>query len=384
MQRFTFHNPTRIHFGVGQASWLDREIPREARVLLGYGGGSLFASGAHAAVREALGSRHVVEIGGIEANPDLTTVHRLVDAVRSEQLDTLLAVGGGSVIDALKLVAIAAPREGDPWALVTRQVRATAALPLFTALTLPATGSEMNHYSVISRRDTGEKRSFGDPLMRPIASIVDPSWMRTLPARQVANGIVDAYSHVLEQYLTYPAAAPVQDRWAEGLLQTLVEVAPITLADPDDLDARGAFAWAATLALNGLLATGVPTDWATHQIGHELTALHGMDHGQSLAVVFPALLAHQRNGKRAKLLQYGARVWGLDPAKGEAAVDDAIARTREFFGSLGVATRLREYAIPAATADEVARRLVARGALPLGEHRDLDAAAVTRILHAAH
>jgi NADP-dependent alcohol dehydrogenase len=383
VQSFTFHNPTRIHFGTGQVTRLHREIPPDARVLLGYGGGSIFASGAHEAARAALGTRHVREFGGIEPNPDLATVVGMVETVRAERLDTLLAVGGGSVIDAMKLVAIAAPREGDPWDLVTRAARAGRALPLYTVLTLPATGSEMNHYSVISRRDTGEKRSFGDRLMFPVASVIDPTLMRTLPPRQVANGLADAFSHVLEQYLTYPVSAPLQDRWAEGVLHSLLEVAPRVMRDPGDPEAMGTFAWSATLALNGLLSAGVPTDWATHALAHELTALHGIDHGASLTILFPALLWHRREGKQEKLLQYGARVWGIDPRNGEESVREVVTRTRQFFQSLGLPTSLGAAGIGAEVADTVADRLAARGALPLGERKDLDARAVSEILRAA-
>ncbi|MEO5799405.1 MAG: iron-containing alcohol dehydrogenase, partial [Gemmatimonadales bacterium] len=380
MQNFTFHNPTRIHFGRGQIRRIDREIPADARVMLAFGGGSIKTNGVHEQVRAALGNRHVVEFGGIEANPDVATVERAIALVRAEKVDFLLAVGGGSVLDGVKLVAAAALLDVDPWAVVLGNVKPSKVLPIGSVMTLPATGSEMNGFSVISRRATEEKRSFGSPLLFPQFSILDPETTFSLPPRQIANGVVDAFVHVIEQYLTYPADAPLQDRFAEGILQTLVEIGPKTLADPTDYDARATFVWSATLALNGLIAAGVPEDWATHSIGHELTALHGLDHGQTLAVVLPALLDHQRDSKRAKLIQFAERLWGIREGSDAARIAAGIARMRAFFESMGVPTRLSDYGLTAAVAPVVAHRLAERGAVALGERKDVTPAAVEAIL----
>lgn len=383
MQNFTFHNPTRIHFGSGQIRRIGREIPEGARVLLGYGGGSIMTNGVHAQVRAALGSRTVVEFGGIEANPDLATLQRAIDLVREERLDFLLAVGGGSVLDGVKLVAAAVPFEGDPWDLVIGSAKPRSALPIGAVMTLPATGSEMNGYSVISRRSSEEKRSFGSPLLFPRFAILDPETTGSLPPRQVANGVVDAFVHVVEQYLTYPVDAPLQDRFAEGILQTLIEIGPVTLANPNDYAARASLVWSATMALNGLIAVGVPEDWATHTIGHELTALHGIDHGQTLAIVLPALLQHQAASKHAKLLQFADRIWGIREGSDAERIAGGIARMRSFFESLGVRTRLGDYGLTTEVASVVANRLASRGAVALGERKEVTPTAVEAILQLA-
>lgn len=383
MENFTLQNPTRIHFGRGQIASISREIDPDARVLLAYGAGSIFANGVHAQVRAALGTRHVIEFGGIEANPDIATLERAIALVRSERLDFLLAVGGGSVLDGIKLVALAAHHDGDPWELVIGKTKSKSALPLASVMTLPATGSEMNRYAVISRRATQEKRSFGNPLVSPRFSILDPETTYSLPPRQVANGIVDTFTHVMEQYLTYPAEAPLQDRFAEGILQTLIEFGPATFADPTNYSARASLVWSSTLALNGLIGAGVPEDWATHTIGHELTALHGIDHARTLAIVLPALLEHEQESKRSKLLQFAERIWGIREGSDVERISAALTRMREFFESLGVGTRLSDYGIGAEVAPLVAARLTARGAVALGERKLITPAAVEAILRLA-
>lgn len=383
MQNFQFQNPVKILFGRGQIAGIGAEIPTGARILMTYGGGSILRNGVHAQVRAALGDRHVEEFGGIEPNPDYATLMRAVEKIRTERLDFLLAVGGGSVLDGTKFIAAAAPFEGDPWDIVAKEAPLTAALPMGCVLTLPATGSEMNDCAVISRRETGEKLAFASPLVYPRFSVLDPETTFTLPARQVANGVVDAYAHVLEQYLTYPAAAPLQDRFAEGILLTLIEDGPRALAEPPDYDARASLMWCATLALNGLIGQGVPGDWSTHMIGHEITAIYGLDHAQTLAIVFPAAMSVRREGKRAKLLQYAERVWGIREGTEDARIDAAVARTRAFFESLGVATRLSDYGIDGCAAKEVAARFERRGWTTLGERRDLGPATVAEILTVA-
>jgi NADP-dependent alcohol dehydrogenase len=362
---FEYHNPVRVVFGRGSIAKLAGLVPDDGPVLLTYGGGSIKANGVLDQVTAALKGRPVLEFGGIEPNPRYETLMKAVDLARREKAAFLLAVGGGSVLDGTKFIAAAIPfQDGDPWRIVAEGAPVKAAAPLGAVLTLPATGSEMNGYAVISHAASGQKLPFGSPLVYPRFSVLDPATSFSLPARQVANGIVDSYVHVLEQYLTYPAAAPLQDRQAEAVLLTLIEEGPRTLADPDDYDSRATLFWCATQALNGLIACGVPQDWSTHYIGHELTALHGIDHAQSLAVVLPGLLRVRMEAKRDKLRQYGERIFGTpDP-------ETAIARTEAFFRSLGVGTTLAEYGIPPEAADRVAERLEARRA-QLGEKGDM-------------
>lgn len=384
MQNFTYHNPVTLVFGKGTIDRLADLVPEGVTVLMLYGGGSIRANGVYGQVRAALEGRTVVEFGGIEANPHYETCLRALEAVRAKEVGFLLAVGGGSVLDAAKFIAAATcyTATDDPWDFMGNRQPIDAALALGAVLTLPATGSEMNENSVISRVGTQEKLHFGSPHVYPKFSILDPETTFTLPPRQTANGVVDAFVHILEQYLTFPCGAPLQDRQAEAVLQTLVEEGPKALAAPRDYDVRANLMWCATQALNGLIGCGVPQDWASHMIGHELTALHGIDHAQSLAVVLPALWRHQFDRKRTKLAQYGERVWGLRDGDEAARAASAIDRTEAFFRSLGVGTRLSDYGIPAATAGVVARRLDERG-MRLGEHGDLGPAEVTAILAAA-
>lgn len=385
MENFTFHNPTRIHFGRGQIAKLDRELPATARVLLLAGGGSIKQNGVYAQVKAALGPRTVVEFFGVEANPDYDTLMRAVEIARREQLDWILPVGGGSVLDGAKFVAAAIPYTGeDPWQiLVTQGTKLTTALPIGAVLTLPATGSEANGAAVISRRAIQEKLAFISPVVYPKFSILDPETTFSLPARQIANGIGDAFCHVIEQYLTYPADAAVQDRFAESVLRVLIDEGPKTLAHPTDYAARANLVWAATCALNGFIGVGVPQDWATHVIGHELTALHEIDHARTLAIVLPNLMQVQRATKRAKLLQYAERVWDLREGSDDARIDAAIAKTRAFYESLGIKTRLSDYNVSVATAAEVAQRLAKRGVAAIGERGDITPAKVEEILRLA-
>jgi NADP-dependent alcohol dehydrogenase len=385
MENFTFHNPTRIHFGRGQIAALAQELPADARVLLLAGGGSIKQNGVYTQVKKALGSRTVFEFFGVEANPDYDTLMRAVELCRQEKVDWVLPVGGGSVLDGAKFIAAAVPYAGDTWEiLTTHAAKVQGALPIGAVLTLPATGSEANSFAVISRRARKEKLAFGSPHTFPRFSILDPETTFSLPIRQVANGIGDAFCHVIEQYLTFPADAAIQDRFAEGVLRTLTEIAPKSLAEPTDYNTRANFVWAATCALNGWLGVGVPQDWATHMIGHELTALHGIDHARTLAIVLPSLLHVQRDAKRAKLLQYAERVWDIRDGSEDARIDAAIAKTRAFYEALGIETRLSDYNVAAATtAPEVARRLEARGMVKLGERGAITPAVVEAILRAA-
>jgi NADP-dependent alcohol dehydrogenase len=383
MLNFDFINPTRILFGAGQIAALAHLVPAGARVLMLYGGGSIHHNGVHAQVRGALAGHQVTEFGGIEPNPTYETLMRAVDVVRAARIDFLLAVGGGSVIDGTKFVAAAARHEGDPWDLIAKRQPIEAAIPFGTVLTLPATGSEMNAAAVVTRAATHEKRSFYSRQVFPRFSVLDPTVTYTLPARQIGNGVVDAFVHIVEQYLTYPVNAPVQDRFAEGLLHTLVEQGPLTLANPHDYDARANVMWCATLALNGLIGAGVPSDWATHMVGHELTALYNLDHAQTLAVVLPGMLRVRRAAKHAKLLQFAQRVWGLAEGSEDERIEAAIARTERFFEQMNVATRLSAYGLDRGAIDAVVAALGAHGMCALGEHHDVTPETSRRALELA-
>jgi NADP-dependent alcohol dehydrogenase len=384
MQNFDLHNPTRIVFGKQTVARLAELVPSNARVLILYGGESARRNGTLTEVRNALYGRIVYEFGGIEPNPSYETLMRAVDLIRLQGVDFLLAVGGGSVIDGTKFVAAAVAYEGDAWEIMeTHGAVVKQAMPFGCVLTLPATGSEMNQGSVITKSATRAKLVFASEHVFPRFSVLDPTKTYTLPIQQVANGVVDAFTHVMEQYLTYPVNAQVQDRFAEGLLQTLVDIAPQVLAEPDNYEARANLMWTATLALNGLIAAGVPEDWSTHMIGHELTALYGIDHARTLAVVLPANMQVRRVSKHKKLRQYAERVWHITEGSEDERIDAAIARTRAFFESLGVATRLRDYDIDSNGIGDVVRQLEAHGMTALGERQDVTLPLSRRILEAS-
>jgi len=380
MFNFTFHNPVRLIFGKGQIAALSTELPKGAKVLVIYGGGSIKRNGVYEQVRQALTGFEVLEFGGIEPNPAYETLMKAVALVRREQVTFLLAVGGGSVLDGTKFIAAAVPFQGEPWNILSKQAPVTAAMPWGSVLTLPATGSEMNTAAVISRTITHEKLAFLSPLVYPVFSVVDPETTYSLPPRQVANGVVDAFVHVMEQYCTFPVAAPLQDRLAEGILRTLIEDGPRTLADPTNYDARASLVWCATMALNGLIAQGVPQDWSTHTIGHEITAYHNLDHARTLACLLPNLLWVQRASKREKLIQFAERVWDVREGSPEARAEAGIVRMRAFFESLGVSTYLSDYQIGTEHFEHIVARLESRGVLPLGEKKDLDATKLRQIL----
>lgn len=380
MNNFTYYNPVKIVFGKGTISELTTLIPKDEKALIVYGGGSIKKNGVYDQVVTALADHTFFEFSGIEPNPDYATCMQVVELTREKKIDFLLAVGGGSVIDAVKFIAAASRFDGgDPWDILSKHARVTSSLPLGVVLTLPATGSEMNSFSVISRRETGEKLPFGSPYVYPQFSILDPETTYSLPERQVANGIVDAFVHVLEQYLTVDINTPLQDRQAEAILLTLVEQAKIWKNKPQDYDNRANIMWTATNALNGLIGAGVVHDWATHSIGHELTALHGIDHARTLAVIAPVLLAHQKNRKHDKLLQFGERVWGVTVGTEEELIEKTITTTRAFFKSLDVPVRLRDYDVPESTIETVAAIFEKRGQ-KLGEHQAIGPEQVKEIL----
>ena len=383
MNNFTYHNPTRIHFGQGQIAKLAEEIPADAKVLITYGGGSIKKNGVLDQVHAALQGRNYQEFGGIEANPHFETLMQAVEIVQRDGIDYILAVGGGSVIDGSKFIAAAARYEGDPWEILTTYgSKIVDAVPLGTVLTLAATGSEMNNGAVITKAATQDKLFFFSPFVQPRFSILDPVTTYSLPARQIANGVVDAYVHTLEQYSTYPVNAKVQDRIAEGLLRTLIEEGPVALANPQNYDARANLMWAATIALNGTLSTGVPTDWATHMIGHELTALYGLDHAQTLAIVQTAVWKHKLASKQAKLAQYAERVFDVREGSEASKAQAAIEQTERFFAAMGNPPRLSAYGLGEEVIEAVAAKLIAHGHVALGEHADItpeDAKAILRL-----
>ena len=319
-----------------------------------------------------MGAREVQEFSGIEPNPTYETMMRAVELVRKEKIDFLLAVGGGSVIDGTKFVAAAVGYAGDPWdILLTRGKNVKSAMPFGTVLTLPATGSEMNNGSVIMRKATQSKFAFLSAHVFPQFSLLDPTKTYSLPKNQIANGVADAFVHIVEQYLTYPVQGFAQDRFAEGLLQTLIEVGPQALEKTEDYDIRANLMWVASLALNGLIGAGVPQDWATHMIGHEITALYGIDHARTLAIVLPSLLNVQREHKSTKLLQYAERVWHITEGSDEQRIDEAIRRTRQFFEDLGIKTRLSGYGLDRDAIEAIVAQLETHGMTALGEHQNI-------------
>ncbi len=380
MYNFEYKNPVKIIFGKGTIPNVANEVPKGKKILMTYGGGSIKRTGVYDQVKNALKDCDLFEFGGIEPNPHFETCMKAVDLVKNEGIEFLLSVGGGSVLDATKFIAAASVYEGDdPWDILSKGAEVKAALPLADVLTLPATGSEMNGNSVITKIATQEKKAFGSPLVMPQFSILDPECVFTLPDRQVANGVVDAFVHVMEQYLTFNVNAPLQDRLAEGILRTLIEEGPKVLANRKDYDAAANFMWSATMALNGLIAVGVPQDWATHLIGHELTAFHGIDHGRTLAIVLPGMMNLKRTNKSEKLLQYGERIWGITQGSDDERIDATIAKTIAFFESLGVPTTLPEYDVPAATIDKITLRFKESG-MKMGEKGDIDYQGVEEIL----
>ena len=373
MLNFDFYNPTHILFGKGRIADLNKVIPENAKVLLLYGGGSIKQNGVFDEVIAALGSRSVTEFNGIEPNPSYETLMQAVEVIKQGQIDFLLAVGGGSVIDGTKFIAAAALFEGDdPWAILEKRgTNIKKALPFGSVLTLPATGSEMNAGGVVTRKSIKAKMAFSSPHCYPKFSVLDPTKTYTLPVRQIGNGAVDAFVHVMEQYMTYPVNSPVQDRFAEGLLKTLIEEGPKALKNPEDYDVRANLMWCATMALNGLISAGVPQDWATHMIGHELTALHGIDHAQTLAIVLPSMLRVRKESKRAKLLQYAERIWNLRYGDEDSRIETAISRTQDFFEQMGVKTHLSDYALNANNIDPIVAALETHRMVALGEKRDV-------------
>ncbi|MBP2283753.1 NADP-dependent alcohol dehydrogenase [Flavobacterium sp. CG_23.5] len=387
MLNFELYNPTNLVFGKGQIEKLSTLVPKGAKILLAYGGGSIFKNGIHEQVLNNLKGFEIVEFSGIEANPHFETLMKAVAIVKEQKIDFILAVGGGSVIDGTKFISAAAHFEGNPMDILQKRLLIkdlSKVIPFGTILTLPATGSEMNSGAVVTIEATQEKLAFGGSALFPKFSICDPTVIASLPKRQLQNGVVDAYTHVLEQYLTYPHEGYLQDRFAEGILQTLIQVGPEVVRNPTDYALASNFMWSCTMALNGLIQKGVPQDWATHMIGHELTALYGIDHARTLAVVGPNLYRVMFETKKGKLAQYGKRIFNLTGTDDEIA-KEAINKTVEFFHTMGMDTKLSDYTKDfEKTADFIVNRFEQREWKALGEKQNVTLEKVKEIVEMSY
>ncbi|MEM0577231.1 iron-containing alcohol dehydrogenase [Flavobacterium polysaccharolyticum] len=387
MLNFELYNPTNLIFGKGQIEKIATLIPAEAKILIAYGGGSIFKNGIYDQVKAALPDRNIVEFGGIEPNPHYETLMKAVTVIKEQNIDFILAVGGGSVIDGVKFISAAVHFEGNPMDILQKRLLIkdlSKVVPFGTVLTIPATGSEMNSGSVVTIEATQEKLAFGGSALFPKFSICDPTVIVSLPKRQLQNGVVDAYTHVLEQYLTYPHEGFLQDRISESILQTLIEIGPKVVEDPTNYALASNFMWSCTMALNGLIQKGVPSDWATHMIGHELTALYGIDHARTLAIIGPNLYKVMFETKKGKLAQYGKRIFNLTGTEDEIA-QEAINKTVAFFHTMGMQTQLSEYTKEFdTTADFIANRFEERGWKGLGEKQNITPEKVREIVTASY
>lgn len=388
MNNFELYNPVNYIFGKEQIKKLSELIPQKSKVLLAYGGGSIFKNGVYEQVKNALVEFEIVEFGGIEANPRFETLMKAVEIVRNQKIDFILAVGGGSVIDGVKFISAAVHFEGNEIDILKKRILfkdVSKIIPFGTVLTLPATGSEMNSGAVITVEATQEKLTLGGSALFPVFSIVDPTVIISLPKRQLQNGVVDSFVHVMEQYLTFPHDAILQDRFSESILQTLIEIGPSVVENPSDYKLASNFVWCATMALNGLIQKGVPSDWATHMIGHELTALHGIDHARTLAIIAPNLYKVMFETKKEKLAQYGKRVWNIEANSDEEIARKAIEKTTEFFHLMGMKTKLSENSTDFSyTANTIVKRFEERGWETLGEKHNITLEKVKDIIEMSY
>ena len=376
LNNFIFQNPTKLIMGKGMIAQLSKEIPAGKKVMITFGGGSVKNNGVYDQVKEALKDYQTIEFWGIEPNPAIETLRKAISLGKEEKVDFLLAVGGGSVIDGTKLISSGLVYDGDAWDLV-KKGKADKTVPMGTVLTLPATGSEMNNGAVISCHETKEKYAFYSEF--PKFSILDPEVTFSLPDYQIACGIADTFVHVMEQYLTKTGESRIMDRWAESILQTLVEIAPKIKENKHDYQLMADFMMCATMALNGFIAMGVSQDWATHMIGHEVTALTGLTHGNTLAIILPGTMNVLREKKGAKILQVGTRVFGVVSGTNDFRINETIRKTKEFFKSLGLTTTLTEANISADVIDEIEKRFNERN-VHFGEDGLVDGATAKKIL----
>lgn len=381
MENFNYYNPVKIVFGKGTIGEIGKLTEPDAKILLTYGGGSIKANGVYKQVIGALKGRKVVEFGGIEPNPSIETCSKAVELGRKEKVNFVLAVGGGSVIDGAKFIAAGIPfKNKNLWQIVAKGSGVIkSALPIGVVLTLAATGSEMNNISVISRNATIEKQAFRSEYSYPKFSILDPTTTYSLDRRQLRNGLVDAFVHVCEQYATKNTNALLQDRHAEGILNTLVQIAPAVMSGKKDYDARATFMWCATQALNGLTACGTIGDWSTHGIGHAITAFFGLAHAEAIAIVMPAVWKYEIARKADKLAMMAENVWGIKNGSKKQKAAAAIEQTVKFFHSVGMPTKLNYYNIAQNDTAKMIERFAERGVV-MGENGDIDAAAIKKIL----
>ncbi len=386
MLNFEFKNPTKIHFGKGLIAKIADEIPADAKVMMLYGGGSIKTNGIYEQVKAALKNFEVIEFGGIPANPEYDVLIKALNIIKSEKINYLLAVGGGSVIDGTKFLSSAALYNGEnPWDILQKGIRTEVGMPFGVVLTLPATGSEMNSGAVISRAENKQKLGMGGPGLFPQFSILDPQVVASIPPRQIANGIVDAYTHVLEQYMTYPIGALLQDRISESIMQTLMEIAPSIMKNPAEYDTACEFMWSCTMALNGLIQKGVPTDWTVHAIGHELTVLYGIDHARTLAIIAPSHYRYNFESKKEKLAQYAERVWKINEGTTEEKAYAAINKMEAFFHSLGMETKLSKYSENYRDAAPfIFKTFTERGMTGIGEHKNISPDDVVKIVEMSY
>ena len=388
MNNFELYNPVNYVFGKDQTQKLATLVPKNAKLLIAYGSGSIFKNGVYDQVKSALQGFEIVEFGGIEPNPRFETLMKAVQIIREQQITFILAVGGGSVIDGVKFISGAVNYEGDAIEILKKRILFTdisKVIPFGTVLTLPATGSEMNSGAVVTIEATQEKLTLGGSALFPKFSIVDPNVIVSLPKRQLQNGVVDAFTHVMEQYLTYKHDAMLQDRLAESILQTLIEVGPSVVENPSDYKLASNFVWSATMALNGLIQKGVPSDWATHMIGHELTALYEIDHARTLAIIGPNLYKVMFETKKEKLAQYGQRVWNFTGNSTEEIAHKAIEKTVEFYHVIGMKTKLSENTENyKETANFIVNRFEERGWLALGEKQNVTLEKVREIVEMSY
>lgn len=380
MQNFTFANPVKIIFGKGTIKNIAQEISKDQKVLILYGGGSIKQNGVYNQVIEALKGYNILEFAGIEPNPHYETCMKAVELIKKEKIDFLLSVGGGSALDATKFIAAATLYDGEPWDILAKGAKITKALPLGSIITLPATGSEMNSGGVITKAATEEKLAFGSEFTFPKFSVLDPETTFSLPTKQISNGIVDAFVHVMEQYLTSSRDhATLQDTMAEAIAKTVVIEGPKVLADPNNYDVRANFMWAATWGLNGWINCGVEQDWATHMIGHELTAFYGLDHGQTLAIVLPGVMEIMKKQKAKKICQLGREVFAINEENDDKQIELTIKAVEHFFNKVGVKTRLSDYGLGNEAIGKVVKRFEERR-WKVGEKQNIDFNKVREIL----
>jgi NADP-dependent alcohol dehydrogenase len=381
MNSFEWYNPTKIIFGEDSFEKISKEIPKNARILMTYGGGSIFKNGIYDAIKKQLDGFYVEEFGGIEPNPTYQTLKKAIELIKTNDLNFILAVGGGSVIDGTKFISAGVLFEGDSWEIPKKGIRVEKTMPFGTVLTLPATGSEMNSGAVITNKETGEKLGMGSPHLFPKFSICNPSVIKSLPKTQIQNGIIDAFTHVLEQYVTYPIGASLQDRISESILKTLIEITPKILNEQYNVTTASNFMYSCTMALNGQIQKGVPTDWATHMIGHELTAHFNIDHARTLAIIMPNLYRVKFENKKEKLAQMAERVFNIEKTDTNFMAEKAIESLEAFYKQIEMPYKISDYTKEGnGISEKIKETFISRNWLGLGERKDISPDEVEKIV----